>query len=524
MKYDEISSLLKEQIKNYEKKIKSVSIGRVIAVGDGICLIYGLDDVKLDELLLFENNIFGIALNLESDSVGAIIIGDDSKINEGSIVKRTNKIVETGVGDDYLGRVVNGFGKEIDGRGIIRPKKHMKIEKIAPGIMERSSVNEPLETGILLIDAMIPIGKGQRELIIGDRETGKTTIALDTILNQKNKNVYCIYVAIGQKNSSVFSFVKKLGENGALEYTTIVSATASEPPALQYLAPYTATTIGEYWMSKGKDVLIIYDDLSKHAVAYRTLSLLLRRPPGREAYPGDVFYLHSRLLERSLKFSKEFGGGSMTALPIIETQANDISAYIPTNVISITDGQIFLETDLFNSGQKPAVNSGLSVSRVGGTAQIKIMKQAGSSLRLQIAQYNELKTFSQFGSDLDRETQKTLDIGAKITEILKQQQYKPIDQISQIFILLVIKYKFIDFIPLDKILIFKNAIIMKFNEKNNYYKLLKKAKNLNSDVLTKVLNAIKELCISFIKTNYDIKDEIYKNIQLLDNFNFLGDN
>ncbi|MFR5600163.1 MAG: F0F1 ATP synthase subunit alpha, partial [Holdemania filiformis] len=398
---EEISALIKEQIKHYEDKIQSNDVGYVIRVGDGIALIQGLDKAMSSELLLFPHDVYGMVLNLEEDHVGAVLLGDDTLIKEGDEVKRTGRIVEVPVGDGMLGRVVNALGQPIDGKGPIASDKTRPVERVAPGVMTRKSVHQPLMTGLKIIDSMIPIGKGQRELIIGDRQTGKTAIAVDTILNQKGQDVYCIYVAIGQKASTVAQIMEKLRQHDAMDYTTIVAATASEMAPLQYLAPYAGCAIGEEWMEQGKDVLIIYDDLSKHAVAYRTMSLLLRRPPGREAYPGDVFYLHSRLLERAAKLNDELGGGSLTALPIIETQAGDISAYIPTNVISITDGQIFLQTELFNAGVRPAVDSGLSVSRVGSAAQTKAMKQVSGSLKLDLAQYHEMLSFSQFGSDLD---------------------------------------------------------------------------------------------------------------------------
>ena len=404
-------------------------------VGDGIARVYGLDDCMQGELLEFPNNVYGMALNLEQDNVGCVLLGSEEGIKEGDIVKRTNKIVEVPVGEGILGRVVNPLGEEIDGKGPINYSGTRPIEVPAPSIIDRSSVNEPLQTGIKAIDSMVPIGKGQRELIIGDRQTGKTAIAVDTILNQKGKDVICIYVAIGQKQSTVAHIVNTLEEMGALDYSIIVAGTASESAPLQYLAPYAGCSMGEYFMHKGKDVLIIYDDLSKHAVAYRTMSLLLRRPPGREAYPGDVFYIHSRLLERAAKLSKEHGGGSLTALPIIETLAGDVTAYIPTNVISITDGQIFLESELFNTGQRPAVNAGISVSRVGGNAQIKAMKQVSGTLRLELAQYTELAAFAQFGSDLDSDSKRRLEKGKRILEVLKQEQYKPMDVEKQIVIL-----------------------------------------------------------------------------------------
>lgn len=451
IKPNEISELIKEQIKSYSHKLETTDVGSVVSVGDGVATVYGLDNCMLNELLEFPNNIYGMALNLNEGSVGVVMLGEDRQIREGDVVKRTGNVVEVPVGDGMLGRVVNALGQPIDGLGPIKFNKRRPIERIAPGVMTRKSVSVPLQTGIKAIDAMIPIGRGQRELIIGDRQTGKTAIAIDTILNQKGKNCNCIYVAIGQKNSTVAHIVERLKKAGAMEYTTVVSATASELAPLQYLAPYSGVTIAEEWMEQGKDCLIVYDDLSKHAVAYRTIALLLRRAPGREAYPGDVFYLHSRLLERACRVNEENGGGSITALPIIETQAGDISAYIPTNVISITDGQIFLQTELFNAGQRPAVDSGLSVSRVGSAAQIKAMKQVAGSLKIELANYRELQAFSQFGSDLDDETKKVLTHGEKLMEVLKQNQYEPYDVNKQIIELFVAKNRLIDDVPTPKV-------------------------------------------------------------------------
>src|SRR6184192_4217797 len=432
----EISRIIKEQIRDYEKTVEIQEIGTVLSTGDGIARVYGLDKVAAGELLEFPHGIFGVALNLEEDNVGAALFGETHMIKEGDTVKRTGRIAEVPVGKALIGRVVNALGEPIDGRGPIETKERRRIEIKAPGIVARQPVKEPLQTGLKAIDGMIPIGRGQRELIIGDRQTGKTAVAIDTIINQKGGNVVCIYVAIGQKRSTVAQVVDKLRESGAMDYTTVVAATASESAPLQYIAPYSGCTMGEDIRENGGHALLIYDDLSKHAVAYRQLSLLLRRPPGREAFPGDVFYLHSRLLERAAKMSDARGGGSLTALPIIETQAGDVSAYIPTNVISITDGQIFLESDLFYSGVRPAINVGISVSRVGGNAQIKAMKKIAGSLRLELAQYRELAAFSQFGSDLDKATQETLERGARLTEILKQGQYVPMPvekQIVQIY-------------------------------------------------------------------------------------------
>lgn len=439
----EFASIIKDQIKKYSSQIVSNEKGHVITVGDGIVKVSGLDQVVLNELVEFENGSLGMALNLEANNVGVVMLGNYFNLREGTLVKRTGRVVETPVGDELLGRVVNGLGLPIDGKGQFKNVTYCPIEQVAPGVMARKSVNEPLETGILAVDSMLPIGKGQRELIVGDRQTGKTTIAIDAILNQKNKNVNCVYVAIGQKNSSIAQIVGQLERTGAMAYTTVVSATASEIAALSYIAPFTGVTIAENWMHQGKDVLIVYDDLSKHAVAYRTLSLLLRRPPGREAYPGDVFYLHSRLLERAGRLNSNAGGGSITALPIIETQAGDISAYIPTNVISITDGQLFMVSSLFNAGQRPAIHVGLSVSRVGSAAQMKAIKQMSSSLKLELAQYRELDAFSQFGSDLDAETKRILEHGKRVMEMLKQPNGKPVDQILEAILLFAIKERLI---------------------------------------------------------------------------------
>lgn len=448
---NEISALIKEQIKNYNRKVDSSDVGTVISVGDGIALVYGLTEAMLGELLLFPNDIYGLVMNLEADHVGAVLLGDDSLIKEGDEVKRTKRVMEVPVGDNMLGRVVNALGQPIDGLGPINTTKSRPIEVIAPGVITRKSVDTPLETGITMIDAITPIGRGQRELIIGDRQTGKTAIAIDAIINQKGKDVLCIYVAIGQKNSTVAQIVDKLKNFGAMEYTLVVSATASEPAPMLYVAPYAGCAIAEEWMHQGKDVLIVYDDLSKHAVSYRTLSLLLKRSPGREAYPGDVFYLHSRLLERACKLDKKYGGGSITALPIVETQSGDISAYIPTNVISITDGQIFLVTDLFNAGQRPAIDAGLSVSRVGGAAQTKAMKQVARSLKIDLASFEEMKSFSQFGSDLDASTVAILNHGEALLQVLKQNQYAPYPLNKEIFYLYMAKNKYLDDINRNKI-------------------------------------------------------------------------
>ncbi len=448
---EEISSVIKEQIEKYSTKLDVSDVGTVITVADGIARIHGLEKAMQGELLEFPGEIYGMVQNLEEDNVGAVLLGSHKNINEGDTVKTTGRVVEVPVGDAMLGRVVNALGQPIDGKGPIQTDKYRKIERVASGVITRKGVDTPLQTGIKAIDAMVPIGRGQRELIIGDRQTGKTAIAVDTIINQKGQGVKCIYVAIGQKASTVATIVKTLEEHGAMAYTTIVAATASELAPLQYIAPYSGCAIGEEWMENGEDVLVIYDDLSKHATAYRTLSLLLKRPPGREAYPGDVFYLHSRLLERAARMSDEYGGGSLTALPIIETQAGDVSAYIPTNVISITDGQIYLETEMFNSGFRPAVNAGLSVSRVGGAAQIKAMKKIAAPIRTELAQYRELAAFSQFGSDLDADTKEKLAQGERIKEILKQPQYQPMPVQYQVIIIYVATNKYLLDVPVADI-------------------------------------------------------------------------
>jgi F-type H+-transporting ATPase subunit alpha len=459
IKPEEITSIIKSEIEKYEKQIETVDSGTIIQVGDGIARVYGLDQCMAGELLEFPNNVYGMAQNLEQDNVGCVLLGSEEGIKEGDVVKRTGKIVEVPVGDALIGRVVNSLGMPIDGKGPIKNDGYRPIETPAPSIIDRSSVNEPLQTGIKAIDSMIPIGRGQRELIIGDRQIGKTAIVIDTILNQKGKDVICIYVAIGQKQSTVAHIVNTLTEMGAMDYTIVVASTASDSAPLQYLAPYAGCTMGEYFMNKGKHVLIAYDDLSKHAVAYRTMSLLLKRPPGREAYPGDVFYIHSRLLERAAKLSAKNGGGSLTALPIIETLAGDITAYIPTNVISITDGQIFLESELFNAGQRPAVNSGMSVSRVGGNAQIKAMKQVSGTLRLELAQYRELAAFAQFGSDLDKDTQRRLEKGKRLVEVLKQDQYSGMDVEKQIIILYAAVNDFLSDIKVSDIKAFEKDFL-----------------------------------------------------------------
>ena len=500
LKPEEISKVIRSQIKYYDNAIKQNETGTVLMVGDGIARVYGLDDCMQGELLEFPNNVYGMALNLEQDNVGCVLLGSEEGIKEGDIVKRTNKIVEVPVGEGILGRVVNPLGEEIDGKGPINYSGTRPIEVPAPSIIDRSSVNEPLQTGIKAIDSMVPIGKGQRELIIGDRQTGKTAIAVDTILNQKGKDVICIYVAIGQKQSTVAHIVNTLEEMGALDYSIIVAGTASESAPLQYLAPYAGCSMGEYFMHKGKDVLIIYDDLSKHAVAYRTMSLLLRRPPGREAYPGDVFYIHSRLLERAAKLSKENGGGSLTALPIIETLAGDVTAYIPTNVISITDGQIFLESELFNTGQRPAVNAGISVSRVGGNAQIKAMKQVSGTLRLELAQYTELAAFSQFGSDLDSDSKRRLEKGKRIVEVLKQDQYNPMDVEKEILILYAVVNDFLSDIDVSDIRKFE-AEFLEYAD-THYRDLLKEIVEvgaLTDEIKVKIENSILEFKKIFLQ-------------------------
>lgn len=491
---DEISRIIKERIQGFEKKIDVSETGVVLSVGDGIARIYGLEKVMAGELVEFPNNIYGMALNLEEDNVGCAIFGEDKYIREGDTVKRTGRIVEVPVGDALLGRVVNPLGQPIDGKGPIDSKEFRRVEIKAPGIVVRQPVKEPLQTGLKAIDSMIPIGRGQRELIIGDRQTGKTAIAIDTIINQKGKGVICIYVAIGQKQSTVAQVVEKLRNFGALDYTIVVSATANDPAPLQFLAPYSGCTMGEYYRDNGRHAVAIYDDLSKHAVAYRQLSLLLRRPPGREAYPGDVFYLHSRLLERAAKMKDELGGGSLTALPVIETQAGDVSAYIPTNVISITDGQIYLETDLFYSGVRPAVNVGLSVSRVGGNAQIKAMKQVAGSLRLDLAQYRELAAFAQFGSDLDKATQQQLARGARLVELLKQPQYSPLPVAKQIVLIYAGTKGYLDDYPVEAISKFEKELYQMMDSKYpEIEKEIDEKKQIDDEVRAKIEAMLKEL-------------------------------
>ena len=456
----EISNLIKAQLKNIDQSLEMDESGTVLSIGDGIANVYGLQNAMMSELLIFPHDVYGMVMNLEEEQVGVVLMGDNADIKEGDLVKRTGHVIEVPVGDALLGRVVNALGQAIDGKGDIVSDKTRPVERVAPGVMTRKSVSEPLQTGLKIIDSMIPIGRGQRELIIGDRQTGKTAIAIDTILNQKNENVKCIYVAIGQKASTVAQIVEKLKQHGAMDYTTIVVSTASDPAPLQYLAPYAGCAIGEEWMEQGQNVLIIYDDLSKHAVAYRTMSLLLRRPPGREAYPGDVFYLHSRLLERAAKLNDEYGnGGSLTALPIIETQAGDISAYIPTNVISITDGQIFLKTDMFNEGVRPSVDSGLSVSRVGSAAQIKAMKQVSGSLKLELAQYHEMESFAKFGSELDASTKEILEHGARLTQLLIQKQYAPMHVSEQIVSLYAAKHGYLKNVAIDQVCRYEEELL-----------------------------------------------------------------
>ena len=497
---EEISSVIKDEIKKYSTEFDVSDVGTVIQVADGIARIHGLEKAMQGELLEFPNEIYGMVLNLEEDNVGAVLLGDSSNINEGDTVKTTGNVATVPVGDAMLGRVVNALGQPIDGKGPIHTDKTRPVERVASGVISRKSVDTPLQTGLKAIDSMVPFGRGQRELIIGDRQTGKTAIAIDTILNQKDQDVLCIYVAIGQKASTVANIVKTLEDNGALDYTTVVASTASELAPLQYIAPYAGCAIGEEWMEQGKDVLIVYDDLSKHAAAYRTLSLLLRRPPGREAYPGDVFYLHSRLLERAARLSDKLGGGSLTALPIIETQAGDVSAYIPTNVISITDGQIYLETEMFNSGFRPAVNPGLSVSRVGGSAQIKAMKKIAGSIRIDLAQYRELAAFSQFGSDLDADTKEKLDQGERIREVLKQGQYVPQPVWYQVIIIYAATKKYLLDIPVEDVLDFEKGLFAFIDTK--YPEIpasIRDTKVLSDEMEQKLIQAIEEYKKQFLQ-------------------------
>ena len=497
---EEISSVIKEQIKRYSTELEVSDVGTVIQVADGIARIHGLEKAMQGELLEFPGEVYGMVLNLEEDNVGAVLLGDSRNVNEGDTVKTTGRVVEVPVGDALTGRVVNALGQPIDGKGPIVTDKYRKIERVASGVITRKSVSVPLQTGIKAIDAIVPIGRGQRELIIGDRQTGKTAIAIDTIINQKGQGVHCIYVAIGQKASTVASIVKTLEEYGAMAYTTVVASTASELAPLQYIAPYSGCAIGEEWMENGGDVLVVYDDLSKHAAAYRTLSLLLKRAPGREAYPGDVFYLHSRLLERAARMSDEYGGGSLTALPIIETQAGDVSAYIPTNVISITDGQIYLETEMFNSGFRPAINAGLSVSRVGGSAQIKAIKKIAAPIRTELAQYRELASFSQFGSELDADTKEKLAQGERIREMLKQPQYKPMPVEYQVIIIYAVTKKYVIDIDVDRILDFEQGLFDFIDTKYPQIpESIKETKELTADNEKALIAAIEEFKKTFIQ-------------------------
>ena len=499
---EEISSVIKEEIKKYSTEFEVDHVGTVIQVADGIARIHGLEKAMQGELLEFPHEVYGMVMNLEEDNVGAVLLGDSANINEGDVVKTTGRVATVPAGDAMLGRVVNALGQPIDGKGPIKTETLRPIERVASGVISRKSVDTPLQTALTATDSMVPIGRGQRELIIGDRQTGKTAIAIDTIINQKDQDVLCIYVAIGQKASTVANLVKTLEEAGAMDYTTVVAATASELAPLQYIAPYSGCAIGEEWMEQGKDVLIVYDDLSKHAAAYRTLSLLLRRPPGREAYPGDVFYLHSRLLERAARLSDKLGGGSLTALPIIETQAGDVSAYIPTNVISITDGQIYLETEMFNSGFRPAVNPGLSVSRVGGSAQIKAMKKIAGSIRIELAQYRELAAFSQFGSDLDAETKRQLDQGERIREILKQGQYAPLPVWYQVIIIYAATKQYLLDIAVEDVLAFEKGLFDYLDSKHpEIPDAIRDDKEIKEETEEQLKKAIEEFKESFLKEN-----------------------
>ena len=494
IKAEELSQLIKSQIRGFEKGINIEEVGTVISVGDGIARIYGLEKAMSGELLEFPSDIYGMVLNLEEDNVGAVLFGSDYAIKEGDVVKRTGRIVDVPVGEALVGRIVDALGSALDEKGPIEAKQRRRIELKAPGIVLRKPVKEPLQTGIKAIDSMIPIGRGQRELIIGDRQTGKTAVAIDTIINQKGQDVYCIYVAIGQKQSTVAHIAEKFRESGAMDYTTIVAATAATPAPLQFISPYTGCAMGEYFRDNGRHALVVYDDLSKHAVSYRQLSLLLRRPPGREAYPGDVFYLHSRLLERAAKLKEELGAGSLTALPIIETQAGDVSAYIPTNVISITDGQIYLETDLFYSGVRPAINVGLSVSRVGGSAQIKAMKQVAGTLRLELAQYRELAAFAQFGSDLDPATQRQLSRGSRLVEILKQGQYQPLTVEKQVLVIYAATAGYVDGYPVSSIKRYEEELYKFFESRHpGLLKEIKEKKSIDDDLKKRLNGALDEL-------------------------------
>ncbi|MFW6034632.1 MAG: F0F1 ATP synthase subunit alpha [Halothermotrichaceae bacterium] len=524
---EEISSVIKKQIEKYEEELETVGVGTVLDVGDGIAHVHGLEDAMSGELLEFPNGVYGMALNLEEDNVGCVLLGDETKVEESDTAKRTGRVVEVPVGEDLLGRVVNSLGQPIDGKGAIKSDIHRPVESLAPGIVERKPVDTPLQTGLKAIDSLVPIGRGQRELIIGDRQTGKTAIAIDTIINQKDQDVICIYVAIGQKASTVAEITERLAEHGAMDYTIVVSATASQPAPLQYIAPYAGCAMGEHFMYEdNKDVLVVYDDLSKHAVAYRTLSLLLRRPPGREAYPGDVFYLHSRLLERAARLNEDMGGGSLTALPIIETQAGDVSAYIPTNVISITDGQIYLESELFFAGVRPAINVGISVSRVGGAAQTKAMKDVAGTLRLDLSQYRELEAFAQFGSDLDKSTQKRLNRGERIVEVLKQPQYSPMDMEKQVVMLYTVVNGYLDDIPVDNIERFEREFL-KYLE-NNYPEIeenISKEKELSEETEDSLKSAIQELKEKFtIREESIIKESADNDVEVDDTEESDGNN
>jgi len=501
IKADEITQLIREQIENYETKIAVDEVGTVITLGDGIARVYGLDKVMAGELLQFPHDVAGLAMNLEEDQVGVVLLGDYTEIKEGDEVKRTGRIMSVPVGDAVVGRVVNSLGQPIDDKGPISTSQYIPLERLAPGVIDRQPVREPMATGIKAIDSMIPIGRGQRELIIGDRQTGKTAIALDTIINSKGNDLICIYCAIGQKRSSIAQVVKILEDAGAMEYTVVVAASASEPAPMQYIAPYAACAMGEYFRDTKRHALVIYDDLSKHAASYREISLLLRRPPGREAYPGDVFYLHSRLLERAAKLSNAKGGGSLTALPVIETQAGDVSAYIPTNVISITDGQIFLETDLFNSGVRPAVNVGISVSRVGGSAQIKAMRQVAGSLKLELAQYRELAAFAQFGSDLDKATQQQLNRGQRLVEILKQKQFSPLPFSKQILIIFAGTSGYLDDMPVEQVLDFERELYQYVETTNpKLLQTIMEKKILDDGLKSEMHKVVKEAKDQFVAT------------------------
>lgn len=508
---NEFASLIKAQVKKYSDRVVATENGYVITVGDGIAKVSGLENVVLNEIVEFDNGSSGIAFNLEGNNVGVVMLGDYFGLKEGSLVRRTGTLIETPVGDELLGRVVNGIGEPIDGKGQIKTMQKMPIEAPAPGVMEREPVNVPLETGILAVDAMLPIGRGQRELIVGDRQTGKTSIALDAIINQRGKNVICVYVAIGQKAASVAQIAKQLAEEKASDYTVIVSATASDIPALCYVAPFTGATIAEHWMRQGRDVLIVYDDLSKHAVAYRTISLLLRRPPGREAYPGDVFYLHSRLLERAARITKSAGGGSITALPIVETQAGDISAYIPTNLISITDGQLFTVASLFNAGQRPAIHVGLSVSRVGSAAQTPLIKKLSGSMKLELAQFRDLEAFSQFGADLDAQTKRTLDHGRRVTEILKQPNRRPLAYGALVVLLTVVRERLFKWIPLADFARFRGELLDRFNYVAKALPHADTKETAPADLIDQIKGFVRE----FVSTIADYDASVYGDPQEL---------